>query len=133
MATGTELREWAQGVRARNPEPRRATPPEEQGRRLTTLRRPKDRLEIRITWSEYQGSPYLNIGVWAEGSDGQLWPQKEHGFSIRLRELPDVAEAIAEALTLADKHMANRPRAGESRRESVPASGAEFDELGERV
>jgi hypothetical protein len=132
MTTPTDLREWAQGFRVRNPEPQRATPPEEQGRRLATLRRPKDRSEIRITWSEYQGSPFLNIRVWAEGHDGQLWPQKERGFSIRLRELPDVAEAIAEAMALADEHTANRPRAGESRRELAPVPGADFDEFGEQ-
>jgi hypothetical protein len=130
MMTPTELRRSAQGFRSRHPARDRASPPEEQGRRLVTLKRPKDRAEIRLTWSEYEGSPYLNIRVWAEGHDGQLWPQKERGFSIRLRELPDVAEAIAEAMTLADQHMANRPRVGEGRRGSVPMTGADFDEFG---
>ena len=130
MTTATDLREGAQGFRARNLEPRRSTPPEEQGRRLATLKRPKDRAEIRLTWCEYEGHPYLNIRVWAEDHDGQLWPQKERGFSIRLRELPDVAEAIAEALALADQHLANRPRSGGGRRESVPAPGTDFDEFG---
>jgi hypothetical protein len=131
MTTPTDLRAWAQGFRNRNPEPSRATPPEEQGRRLATLRRPKDKLEIRITWCEYEGNPYLNIRVWAESSDGRLWPQKERGFSIRLRELPDVAEAIAEAMTLADQHLASRPGAGEHRREPAPTPDNLFDEFGE--
>jgi hypothetical protein len=130
-ATAAELREWAEGFRSRNPEPGRASPPEEEGRRLATLRRPKDRAEIRITWAEYQGNPYLAIRVWAEGHDGRLWPQKERGFSIRLRELPVVADAIAEALALADEHLTNRPQPAESPRESPPAPRAEFDEFAE--
>jgi hypothetical protein len=131
MATANDLRERTRGFRSRNPEPGRATPPEEQGKRLATLKRPKDRAEIRITWSEYQGRPYLNVRVWAEGHDGQLWPQKERGFSIRLHELLDVADAIAEAMALADEHMANRPGAGQGRRERAAAPRPDFDEFGE--
>jgi hypothetical protein len=129
MTTASQLRERANGFRARNPEPGRASPPEEQGRRLATLRRPKDHAEIRLTWCEYEGHPYLNIRVWAEGHDGQFWPQKERGFSIRLRELPELADAVAEAMALADGHLAGRPQPREGRRDGVPASD-EFDEFG---
>jgi hypothetical protein len=130
MTTATDLRQQAASFRDRHPEPRRASPPIEQGRRLATLERPKDNAEIRITWSEYEGSPYLSIRVWAQGHDGRLWPQKERGFSVRLRELPAVADAIAEALALADEHLANRPRAGADRRGPAPTPHAHFDEFG---
>jgi hypothetical protein len=131
MVTPVDLHERAQGFRNRHPQPSRATPPEEQGRRLATLERPKDREEIRINWCEYEGNPYLNIRVWAEGHDGRFWPQRERGFSIRVRELPDVAEAIAEAMTLAEGHLADRPGVAGGRRESVQAPRDDFDEFEE--
>lgn len=108
----TDLRSRAQSLRQRFPERRQATPPPEQGRRLATIQRPKDDAEIRLSWCEYEGHPYLSIRVWTRGKDGQWWPDKHRGFSVRLRELPTVAEAVAEALELADQHLdqAGRPQ-----------------------
>jgi hypothetical protein len=105
-----DLRHRAQSLRQRLPERRQASPPPEQGRRLATIPRPKDDEELRISWCEYEGHPYLGVRFWRRGDDGQFWPDKARGFSIRLRELPDVAEAIAEALELADQHQAQRAR-----------------------
>jgi hypothetical protein len=132
MTTAAELRQQARDFRARNPDPPRASPPQEQGRRLATFERSDDNAEIRLAWTDYQGSPYLSIRVWARGQDGRMWPQKGRGFSVRVRELPILADAVAEALTLADQHMANRPRAGgdPAARGPAPTPRAQFDEFG---
>lgn len=121
----TDLRSKAQSFRQRLPDRRGAQPPPEQGRRLVTLPRPKDDAEIRLNWCEYEGNPYLGIRVWTKGADGQYWPDKHRGFSVRLRELPDVAEAIAEALELADEHLARQPM-----RTAAPRERGGFDEFG---
>jgi hypothetical protein len=39
---------------------------------------------------------------------GAWWPDKNRGFSIRLRKLPDVAEALSQALDLAEEHQRQR-------------------------
>jgi hypothetical protein len=109
MVRPRELREQARDFRARNVRERPAPPPE-VGTRLATLQRLKEREEIHVCWCEYEGNPYLSLRIWGEGSDGQYWPDRHRGFSVRLRELPDLAEAIAAALDLADEYLANRPR-----------------------
>src|ERR1700679_3019073 len=96
----TDLRQRAASLRGRLPERRQATPPPEQGQRLATIPRPKDDEEIRISWCEYEGHPYLSLRFWKRPDDGQFWPDRHRGFSIRLRELLDVAGAMAEALEL---------------------------------
>lgn len=108
MTAAESLRNQAQRLRGALPSRRQATPPAEQGQRLTTIPRPKDDAEIRLNWCEYDGHPYLSIRVWVKDDDGQFWPDKHRGFSIRLRELSDVADAIAQAMTLANDHLENR-------------------------
>ena len=49
--------------------------------------------ELRLAWSEYEGKPYLSLRLWQKGDDGALLPTKK-GISIRLRELPDLTEAL---------------------------------------
>jgi hypothetical protein len=115
-----DLRQRADHLGGRLPERRAATPPPEQGRRLATLPRPKEDAEIRITWAEYEGNPFVGVRVWRKGDDGQLWPDKHRGFSIRLRELPDVAAAIAEALDLAEEHL-SRPQSTRDRPAARPS------------
>lgn len=134
MHAATDLRQRAQSFRSRLPERRTATPPPEQGRRLAMIPRPKDDEEIRISWAEYEGHPYLAIRFWRKGDDGQFWPDKHRGFSVRLRELPDVAEAIGEALELADRHLAERSRQPARSAPARPQPGAadrrpDFDEF----
>jgi hypothetical protein len=134
------LRDKAQQLRGALPPRRQGQPPPETGRRLATIPRPKDDEEIRINWCEYEGHPYLGVRIWRRGDDGNLWPDKHRGFSIRLHELPDVAEAIAEAIDLAEAHQRSRPQqrpqrqAGDGRRAwrppSLPGMSSEpFDEF----
>ncbi|MBV8310408.1 MAG: hypothetical protein JO344_08490 [Planctomycetaceae bacterium] len=46
---------------------------------------------------------------------GGWWPDKR-GIAIRVRELPDLAEALAAALDLAAEHQAPRPTSSGPRR-----------------
>jgi hypothetical protein len=103
------LRTKAQRLREALPPRRQSTPPQEQGQRLATIPRPRDDAEVRINWCEYDGHPYVAIRFWVKGNDGQMWPDKHRGFSVRLHELPDVADAIGAALELAHQHSEGRP------------------------
>src|SRR5262245_53716267 len=110
MSNADDLKARAQSLRSLLPESRARQPPEERGRRLAVLPRPREDAEIRLVWDHYEGHPYISIRVWCKGDDGQMWPDKHNGMSIRLRELPDVASAIAEALTMAEEHLRARPQ-----------------------
>jgi len=118
-----DLRDRAARLRAALPDRQRQRPPEERGKRLATLPR-NDRgqpAELRITWDEYEGHPYLSLRLWRADDNGDFWPTKT-GATVRLRELPEVAEALASALDLAEQH--TRTRAGpESRHRSGPPAG----------
>jgi hypothetical protein len=141
--TPDHLRGRAQALRSQLPPRRQATPPPEHGKRLATISRSADEA-IHINWCEYEGHPYLSVRFWRRGDDGQFWPDRHRGFSIRLRELPDIAAAIAEALDLAEAHLGSRPehqpqrRAGGDRRTWHPSQlpmptgvepGPAFDEF----
>ena len=90
------------------PSPAESHPPEDTGRRLATCPRGKDE-ELRISLCEYEGNPYLNMRIWkCDRFQRGWWPDKR-GIAIRVRELPDLAEALAAALDLAAQHRAGRP------------------------
>jgi len=96
----TDLRARAAELRAALPRPQTVKGPEERGRRLATLPRPPSG-ELRVTWDEYQGRPYLSLRLWNQDGNGTWWPDKDKGLTIRVHELPDTAEALALALDLA--------------------------------
>ena len=75
--------------------------PIEQGERLATVSR-GDSEELRFSWSEYNGRPFLNIRLWNRDVSGQWWPTKDKGIAIRRHELADLAEAVAGAMDRAD-------------------------------
>jgi hypothetical protein len=85
-------------------------------RRLATITRSKDE-ELRVNWSEYEGKPYLSIRLWTRDDAGGWWPSKTVGCTIRLRELADVAEALAEAMDLAEAYHRDRPRPAPQQRQ----------------
>jgi len=75
------------------------TPPVETGRRLATFPRQAKggpRQQLRIYLAEYEGNPYLSVGLWQESDDGSgWWPLKS--ISVRRHEAEGVAEAIGRA------------------------------------
>ena len=94
-----DLRDRAQNLRRSMPPRASAAPPPENGRRLGTINRSESE-EIRINWSEFEGHPFLSIRMWKRYDDGTWWPDKR-GIAIRVRELPDLVVAMAEAIDLA--------------------------------
>src|SRR3954453_4510432 len=103
MASSDQLRNRAGSLRRQFPERRQATPPTETGRRIGTIARSADE-EIRVAWCEYEGRPYVSVRMWnRDSNNGSWWPDPKKGMSIRLRELPGIAEAIAEAIDLAEE------------------------------
>jgi hypothetical protein len=96
-----DLRDTASRLREKmQPERAKSVPPEENGVRLATIARGEDE-ELRLSWAEYNGRPFLNIRVWKKAEDGTWWPEKGKGLTVRVRELPDFAEGMAKAMELA--------------------------------
>jgi hypothetical protein len=133
----TELRGKAERLRSQIPARRQASPPTENGERLAVIARSETE-EIRVNWSTYQDWPFLSIRFWKRDDQGQWWPDSKRGVAIRMRELPDIAGAIAEAMELAAQAIADyqAARAGGERRIWRPGNQpapqteeADFDEF----
>jgi hypothetical protein len=103
MSASHDIRERAERLRQQLPPRRAATPPPENGRRLGTVNRSPTE-ELRVNWSEFEGRPFVSLRWWKRGDDGGWWPDSKRGLSVRIRELPDLAAAIAEALDLAEEN-----------------------------
>jgi Transcriptional Coactivator p15 (PC4) len=126
----TDLRSRAQSLRGMLPSRRDSRPPpEENGQRLATINRGKGE-ELRVNWSTYEGKPFLSIRQWNQNDDGQWWPDKARGVTIRIRELSDFAEALSQALDLAQEaashHRQQRPAPD---RRPARAAAQDFDEF----
>jgi hypothetical protein len=142
MSTTDDLRGRAARLRGQlPPPPNGGHPPEDTGRRLATCPRGHGE-ELRISWCEYEGNPYLNLRIWKRDQFQRGWWPDKRGLAIRVRELPDLAEALAAALDLAAEHRALRPSGpGPRPRRDKPVSpapppparsgGEEFSEFSE--
>jgi hypothetical protein len=95
--TGNTLRDAADALRQKTaPKTSDRKPPEENGIRLATIPRGEDE-ELRLSWAEYNGRNFLNIRMWHRQESG-WWPDKSKGMTVRVHELPDFAEGIAQAI-----------------------------------
>jgi hypothetical protein len=111
MTDTRDLRQQAQQLRQQLPQ-RQSPAPDEHGTRVAVIKRSKDE-EIRISWCTYEDRPYVNVRLWKVGEDGATWyPQKEKGLTFRIRELPDLADAVAELLILAQSYHQWRAQQG---------------------
>lgn len=120
----TELTKKAQELRSNLPQERSGSPPEMKGQLLGTLSHKEG--AVRIVWDEYEGHPYLSIRLWTADNSGQLWPSK-NGFTVKLRDLPTLGEAIGKALDLALKETGGRESQREDRyARSREGAGAPF-------
>lgn len=108
----SELTKKAQELRSDLPKSGGGKAPEDSGIRLATFPRPEG--ELRFTWNEYEGKPYLRFQLWSKSDDGSFWPVKGSGLSIKLKDLPDLAEGVQKALDLVLKETGGR---SESQRE----------------
>jgi hypothetical protein len=75
--------------------PYQSGPPVEQGERLATFPRNRGDEELRVTLATYNGHAYVALRVWARGQDGEFWPVRGKGCSVRLAEAGGLAEALA--------------------------------------
>ena len=116
MSTTDDLRGRAARLRGQlPPTPAGGHPPEDTGRRLATCPRGKKE-ELRISWCEYEGNPSLDLRIRKRDPHGRGWWPDKRGIAIRVRELPDLAEALAAALDLAAEPRAVRPPSSGPRR-----------------
>lgn len=100
--------------------PKPSAPPRDTGQRLATFPR-QDGEELRVSLAEYNGHPYVALRVWAVGQDGQSWPVRGKGVSVRLREVAGLADALA---TIAERSAAARPPGpGRTPRAARPGRG----------
>ncbi len=121
MSTANDLRDRGERFRQQLPERRTATPPTENGPRIGTIERSADE-QIRVNWSEFEGKPFVALRLWKRGDDGGWWPDGKRGISIRIRELPDLAAAIAEARDNAEANQ-KQWREGQANRPAPPMPG----------
>ena len=138
MSSSDELRNRAEQLRQANlPFRCTATAPVENGPRVATIARSADE-EMRVNWSEFEGRSFVQIGIWKHRS-GQWWPDVKRRLSVRIRELPSFAAAIADCLDLVEAHrrerqenQANRPGTPGRRTDPLPLQAlepGEFDEF----
>jgi len=108
--TPNDLRGRAAHLRSQLPPPPTGGggPPQDLGHRLLTLPRGHDE-ELRLSLDAYEGRPFLNLRIWTRDADGRGWWPSKRGVTFKLRELADVAEALAAALDLMAEYPAGRP------------------------
>ena len=92
------LTEKANELKRALPPERSGKPPEMKGIRLGEL--PHRDGKIIISWDEYEGHHFLSIRLWTVDDNGQLWPSK-NGFTVKLRDIAVLGEAIGRAIDLA--------------------------------
>jgi hypothetical protein len=105
-----DLREQARALRALLA-PRRREPmaaPDDHGLRLGAVERSDG--SLRVVWDSSRGKPFVSFRLWRRDAGGGWLPQRSAGFSVRLNELPDLADAVAAALDEAERWMEGRGR-----------------------
>ena len=101
------LKEKSQELRKSFPRQDYGHAPQDTGIRLATFPRPEG--ELRFTWNVYEDRPYLRLQLWSKGDDGSFWPVKGQGFTIKVKELPDLADGIQTALDMALSEIKSSP------------------------
>lgn len=104
----SDLKQKADALRNTLPKERNSTPPQDTGIRLATFRR--DDGEWRLSWNTFEGRPYVRLQFWTSGDNG-FWPAKNMGLTIKIKELPDLADGIQQALDMALKETQSNPPA----------------------
>ena len=100
------LTQKAQALRQSLPPERSGTPPAMRGQLLGSL--PHKEGQTRIVWDTFEGHSYLSIRLWTVDDNGQMWPSKT-GFTVRVRDLPTLGEAVGRALDMAIMETARSP------------------------
>ena len=93
----SDLKQKAQELRSTLPL-QGGAPPAMKGQLLGAL--PHKDGEIRLSWDDYEGFHFLSDRLWTKKDSGQFWPSK-NGFTVKLRNIPALADAIRQAVDLA--------------------------------
>ena len=101
------LKEKAQELRKSFPRQETGQAPQDHGIRLATFPRPEG--ELRFTWNVYEGRPFLRFQLWTKDDSGQFWPSKI-GFTVKVRDIPALADAIGRAVDLGIDEARKRPQ-----------------------
>jgi hypothetical protein len=104
----SELTRKANDLRRSLPPERTGTPPQMKGQLLGTL--PHREGEVRISWDIYEDHHFLSVRLWTVDDNKQYWPSKI-GFTVRLRDLPTLGEAVGKGIDLALKETEQQNRA----------------------
>jgi hypothetical protein len=103
-------------------------PPEEPGRLVTFTR--GDGIELRVSMAEYEGRPYVALRVWERGSDGEWYPVKGRGCSVRLGECDQLGAALQRVAKEGEQRQPKGKRPGWAKNlPPVPRAREEFTEL----
>jgi hypothetical protein len=99
-----------QGMLERSERAKRPPPASEKGIPLLELGRRREDGVLRVSWCELEaGEPFCQVRLWRRDAEGHLRPTRR-GSVIRLREMPEFADAIAKALDLAEKYAKTKSR-----------------------
>jgi hypothetical protein len=81
--------------------PQTASAPIDTSRRLATFSRGNG-AELRVSLAWYENRPYVSQRVWTRGDDGQFWPSKGKGATIRVHEIATMIAALRQVEGLID-------------------------------
>src|SRR4051794_15697663 len=79
--------------------------PKDSGRQIIALPR-GDSVEMRLSLASYLGRPFVSFRIWERGRDGQFWPVKGKGCSVRVGEIANVIAALQEIEALLQRGQA---------------------------
>jgi hypothetical protein len=99
--------------------PQTASAPIDTSRRLATFSRGNG-AELRVSLAWYENRPYVSQRVWTRGDDGQFWPSKGKGATIRVHE---IATMIAALKQVEDLIAAEEGGEGAPRQDGEPVRG----------
>ncbi|MHB8423261.1 MAG: hypothetical protein ACYDAM_10955 [Leptospirales bacterium] len=100
------LTQKANNLRNQLPKNGHGTPPAMKGILLGTL--PHKEGEIRLSWDEYEGHFFLSVRLWTTDDGKAFWPSKT-GFTVKLKDVPTLADAVSQAVDLALKETKANP------------------------
>lgn len=89
-----------------------AEAPEPAGETIFESTRNQGGERLRVSLETYQGHAFIRAQVWARNDAGDWWPTKGKCVTFRLRELPELIEALGRvAAGVTDREPAPMPRA----------------------
>ena len=74
--------------------PKQSQAPQDEGIPLGTFTEGRRSDELRLSVKSYENHPYVSVRVWSRDDNGEYWPAKGKGVSIRLAEVAGVIEAL---------------------------------------